>query len=800
MDRHPYSPSLASSARLSRSRCARICVRIVLVLLVTCFCTLNVLVPSAQAQAPRGRAIHPELAAKLQQHADLTLRDVSLTEAILAIRESWNVNITIGGEGSGQISGAEFTDTPLEEVLDTILFASGYGYRPVGRSLVVKPLSELGDSNTLFATEIITLQHGNPAEIMSAVTVLLSAGGKAQSIPTSRSILVSDFPDVVASIRQRAIELDRAAGHVVGMASSSGGSTLDVLHITPQYVKADEIKEALQSLLTADGKLAIVEAENRVVVADYAANLQVIQRAALAIDRPRRQVRIAAYIYDISLQDVETIGINWNSALKGRNLNSSGDPQQLWGIDSITRVAPVTGAANGVMTFMSMNRYFDLEAVINALQESGDSRLLADPNVTVLNYEQAKIEIVQEIPYQQLTQTGEGGNLATTAFREVGITLDVAPRIAADNTITMRVTPTFSRLVGFTQADEQPIIDRRTAMTTVRVKDRQTLVIGGLRQRNDLGEFSGIPVLKDLPHGFGKLFRSRNTTVRESELVVFITPMIVETDYTGATREVAAEQTSRCWLDRIPPAGGCPGGECVGDDPGIYGPVETEGPLQYNTRPAEEIRSLPSILPPQARTPRRTTTSQAPLPSSVKPRDDGLSQQLVLHQPKSVATIATVRRLPKADPQPKIRVTTRGTLAINKPAVAKRPAVANRTTRQTISRPSAKPVAVVAAPPQRIAPPKRLPEVTVAATQAVPVRLAPSRFDTVDAPPMRVQYRSRFRGQERVTPRETAITPGRTALRETEEEPTTDENTGSQGMVTEAASINFSPARSADSE
>ena len=182
------------------------------------------------------------------------------------------------------------------------------------------------------------------------------------------------------------------------------------------------------------------------------------------------------------------------------------------------------------------------------------------------------IQIVTESPYQQLTQTGNGGNIGTTAFREAGVTLNVSPKIANDGTLQLNVTPTFSRLAGFTTGSlPAPIIDKREASTTVRVVDGQTLVLGGLRQRADTRERRGVPYLKDAKH-LGSLFRGRNDTVRESELVVFITPeIIMPADDRSKPREWAANARVRGELERIPVAP-----EMVW--PNVYGNIDCGGP------------------------------------------------------------------------------------------------------------------------------------------------------------------------------------------------------------------------------
>jgi hypothetical protein len=238
---------------------------------------------------------------------------------------------------------------------------------------------------------------------------------------------------------------------------------------------------------------------------------------------------------------------------------------------------------------MNLSRNFDITTVARCLQDTKDARLLADPNVAVLENEDAVLEKVSEIPYQQLTQTSQGGNIGTTAFKKVGITLTVRPKIASDGIIRMDVKPEVSRLTGFTPGDNQPIVDTSSASTVLTIANRQTVAIGGLRQRQDVGEFTGVPYLKDLSV-IGRLFRSRDTDVRESELVVFIMPEIIPYDDEPTCRQQLAIDTIGCRLDQIPEAEGCPpccrrlpvgvvdcGTAMPGDPNGMITPVDAPG-------------------------------------------------------------------------------------------------------------------------------------------------------------------------------------------------------------------------------
>jgi len=136
----------------------------------------------------------------------------------------------------------------------------------------------------------------------------------------------------------------------------------------------------------------------------------------------------------------------------------------------------------------------------------------------------ASIDIVTQEPYQELGETSGGSTLTSTAFTDIGITLTVTPHITKDNYISMEVSTTHSVKTG--TSGGVPVVDKRTASTNVLVKDGETVVMGGLRRRDKSNTASKIPILGDIPL-LGNLFRSKDTSTTETELVIFITPHLI---------------------------------------------------------------------------------------------------------------------------------------------------------------------------------------------------------------------------------------------------------------------------------
>ncbi len=536
------------------------------------------------------------LAQALDAKGDLTLQNVTIEKALFTIGASWRVNIVVGKDVTGTVS-CIYKQAPLREVLDAILLANGYNYRAVGDSLVVQKSETVGSAHSLFESAAISITHSDLTEVLEGARLLLSREGQIHALESAKSILVVDYADRVASIREFIRRMDAAASESTGGIPAESYQRLQVSYFHTQYIPVASAREPITAVLSPAGRVATMSAENRLVVVDYASNISMVRRVLEKIDRPVPQVRITALIYDISLQDVEQLGLNWSSAAKGNNLDENGNPQQVLALDTTTLIPFTSGSPGGTATLRSFTRNFDINAVALLLQNANDARLLANPNVTVMENETANMSSVQQIPFQQITQSELGGQLGTTAFKDVGITLNVTPSVAADGTVKLDVEQEFSRVAGFTENDSQPIIDTRIANTTVRVANRRTLVIGGLRQRSDTGDFNGIPFLKDVKL-IGPLFRSRETTVRESELIVFLMPEIVAYDQCASHRERRAQDTVNCRLDRVPVAEGC-GGPATGCSPcnGAQGNLPLDGQINYegpNSDAADEVlRQLP---------------------------------------------------------------------------------------------------------------------------------------------------------------------------------------------------------------
>jgi general secretion pathway protein D len=525
----------------------------------------------------------------LQKQGSVSFRDTPIAEVIYTLSQQWGVNIIAGSDVSGSVSGS-FKDAPLREILDSLLSVSGYGYRQNGSSLLVLRQDQIGPSNPNFRAETLLLPRDTSPDGMQDIVAALrvfstKSGGQLQGIPANNTILAFDSPDKIEQMRQILQRLTGMQSATNGQLANSGALGMDanpgmgfrtqdddIVTLRPQYISVTELAKGVQLAIGNQGTFIPIEAEEALMVIGQPDAIRRVQQVLRQLDRPRAQVRITAYIYDISLGEEEQSGVDWSSRIMGAGLDANGIPRDVARSDSglLTRVQPTSIVGNAVplgsttttaatgaaaaaggpqWVFRSLSNNFELNTAIQALDETKGAKLLADPHVTVIDRQQASINIITKIPIQQLTQTQQGGSIGTTAFEEAGIKLTVTPRIASDRTIQMIVTPEVSTLTGYNNGN--PIIDARRATTTVRVGNQHTLVIGGLRQKSAVETIRGVPGLMNIKY-LGRLFRSHNTTMKESELIVFLQPEIVDDCVTGLPREEIALDNAKLELSRLP--------------------------------------------------------------------------------------------------------------------------------------------------------------------------------------------------------------------------------------------------------
>ncbi|OGS17873.1 MAG: hypothetical protein A2219_01695 [Elusimicrobia bacterium RIFOXYA2_FULL_50_26] len=320
------------------------------------------------------------------------------------------------------------------------------------------------------------------------------------------------------------------------------------------YAKAEEVKLNLDSIRNAEGRkgnISIDARTNSLVVTDTPDGLISVEQVISELDLKPPQVIIEAKLIEVILTDNFDLGIQWqyaSSAYNERNVSiaiggteaSTGDSSMGTGATvggSVIRplttaeggtgvslnASPVEGQI-GSIAFGIMIDNNVLTGILSALSQKGLSKILSNPRVTTINNQAAKILIGQRVPFQTTT-VSNGVSQASTQWQDVGIKLDVVPTINTDQRVTLKIKPEVSLVTALSAAG--PIIASRQADTTVMVKNGETIVIGGLIREEDRKLGTQVPLLGELPI-IGHLFRRDVNTKERSELLVFITPQIID--------------------------------------------------------------------------------------------------------------------------------------------------------------------------------------------------------------------------------------------------------------------------------
>lgn len=291
------------------------------------------------------------------------------------------------------------------------------------------------------------------------------------------------------------------------------------------FADAEEIKASFSSMLSSRGKIEVNRRTNSLIITDLPENIAAIETIASSLDGRTPQVMIEALLADVKVSDDEQLGIQWKIA---RNADKTA-PYGKSAKAVYDQTLGLSGSVAGAITFgQTLFKYTDLTFMLQLWQEQKRVNILAHPIIMTLDNQMAHIELTEQIPYTQQSQSTDASTVvASTAFKDAGIKLDVTPHITTkDNFISLNLKVEQSFRTGFTP-DNQPIIDSRKAETNLLVKDGETIVIGGLRKKEDTVTIDKVPFLGDIPV-FGLMFRRRTTAVTDVDLLIFVTPKIVE--------------------------------------------------------------------------------------------------------------------------------------------------------------------------------------------------------------------------------------------------------------------------------
>lgn len=277
---------------------------------------------------------------------------------------------------------------------------------------------------------------------------------------------------------------------------------------------SDDIEKAVKSLLSERGKATSDSRSNSIILQEVPSNMAKVMDYIAQLDRPARQIKISAQLIEISSTGLKEIGVKWG--LEGTYTSDNGN--------TITQKGEVLNQRNsdvaGRYTIAALAKGWSVNALVEAMVNDGKGKIIAHPEITTIDNKEAKIQMGQKVPIKQYDQAGN----VTTTFENVGTILTVTPHITAENQILMHLVPERST---YAYDANGVIINTNNAETHVIVANGQTAVIGGLTTQDETESVIGVPLLKDIPV-LGVLFRYTNKKTENHDLVIFVTPSIVD--------------------------------------------------------------------------------------------------------------------------------------------------------------------------------------------------------------------------------------------------------------------------------
>jgi len=312
-----------------------------------------------------------------------------------------------------------------------------------------------------------------------------------------------------------------------------------------KYATADKLKDNLEKFLTVDkdgnpiGSILVDDHTNSLIIQAIRNDLKNIIAVIDQLDKPTPQVLIEAFIVEANKDVARELGIQWGGLVRtakgsGVGFGTGADNNALGGgigtaVDpSSGNVVNLPAQPLGGFEPFSLGLIYQnigdvlLTTQLSALQDKGKLNILSSPSITTLDNQTANIESGEEIPFQ----TVEDGEV-NVEFKKAVLKLTVTPHVIDDKTLKMYINvhkdeADFSRTVL-----GNPTIITKNAETNVIQLDGQTIVIGGLNKETSARSDTGVPYLEDVP-GLGYLFKRKSSDDRLEDLLIFITPHILE--------------------------------------------------------------------------------------------------------------------------------------------------------------------------------------------------------------------------------------------------------------------------------
>ena len=408
----------------------------------------------------------------------LNFQDIEVRAVLQQIADVAGLNLVAGDDVQGSIT-LRLKDVPWDQALDLVLQAKGLDRRVTANVLLVAPAEELA------ARELLALE--------------------------SRKLMTELTP-----LRRELLQVN--------------------------YAKASELAKLFQSVTGLEGatdergSVTVDDRTNNIIAYQTGERLEELRRIVSQLDVPVRQVMIEARIVEANVDYDKSVGVRWGGLLRSKgNWSGGGVDKKPSGEGESPDSSPfvdlgVVSPSSGLgIAFITDNVLLDLE--LTAMEKGGNGEVISQPKVVTSNKETARILKGTEIPYQEATSEGA----TSVSFKEASLSLEVTPQITPDDQVIMEVRVTKDEPDYLNKLNDVPPIKKNEVTAKVLVRDGETIVLGGVFSKNQSKVVDKVPFLGDVPY-LGRLFRRDVVAQRKSELLVFLTPRIMNNQAIAVSR------------------------------------------------------------------------------------------------------------------------------------------------------------------------------------------------------------------------------------------------------------------------
>ncbi len=437
----------------------------------------------------------------------LDFQDIEVRRVLQLLADFTGINMVAADTVQGNIT-LRLKDVPWDQALDIILKTKNLDKRRNGSVIWIAPVAELIKSEDEEAKAI------------------------AQSIklaPIQTEYIQLSYAKVADVLK---LLQDSRNGKNAG--NNNGNNNADNL--------------ALESLLSSRGSVVADTRTNTLIINDTSQNIDKVRKMIDLLDVSVKQVMIEARIVRATTDFTKEMGVKWGILSQGITKNNDllvgGSDTTLWDLktpdddgkytitrpDNLNVDLGVTGAGASKIAFglISLSDFM-LDLELSALQADGYGEVISTPKVLTADKQKAKVSSGQQIPYQT-TSTAGGAATATTEFKDALLSLDVTPSITPDGKVQMDLLITSDSPAG-TAPNGEIILNKNEITTNVLVDNGETVVLGGIFEQQNSKTQTKVPFLGDIPY-VGRLFRKDAKTENKRELLIFVTPRIVNDSQT----------------------------------------------------------------------------------------------------------------------------------------------------------------------------------------------------------------------------------------------------------------------------